>query len=136
MIILCPFLTPRQRQVYEYLRTSLAERGYAPTVREIAAHFGLRSARSVMAHLRPLERQGFVQRLHFTTRAIWLVPGEEAGEEAMRVLPRPPTVRPVGEGLVVDLGTATVALGRDEALRLARALRDTANRLPPVDVDA
>ena len=40
-------LTPRQRKVYEFIVTNVDERGYPPSVREIADQVGLSSTSSV-----------------------------------------------------------------------------------------
>src|SRR5258708_13415622 len=55
-------LTDRQSQVLEYIRTSIAHRGYPPTLREIGAHMGIRSTNGVNDHLRALERKGSLTR--------------------------------------------------------------------------
>lgn len=65
-------LTKRQQQVYRFIRQYVQEHGYAPTVREIADRFQMRSPNGVMCHLRALERKGFIQRLHGHARALVL----------------------------------------------------------------
>jgi len=50
--------TPRQRQVYEYLRSYIHRHGSAPTYEEIRRHFGFRSYNAVQKHLRALEERG------------------------------------------------------------------------------
>jgi repressor LexA len=54
-------LTPRQRQVLNYIQGFLAEQGYPPTVREIAGHFGI-DYRAALDHLRALEKKGSLTR--------------------------------------------------------------------------
>lgn len=54
-------LTPRQRQIYDYLRRCVEERGFPPTVAEIAAHFGMRSPNAAAQHLRLLRRKGAIE---------------------------------------------------------------------------
>ncbi len=63
-------LTARQQQVLEYIRNSIAERGYPPTLREIGAHMGIRSTNGVNDHLRALERKGYLTREDMKSRAI------------------------------------------------------------------
>ncbi|MFD1859970.1 transcriptional repressor LexA [Aeromicrobium camelliae] len=55
-------LTPRQRKVLEFLRDSLRERGYPPSMREVGAAVGLASTSSVSHQLRMLEKMGFIKR--------------------------------------------------------------------------
>ncbi|HQB44061.1 MAG TPA: repressor LexA, partial [Polyangiaceae bacterium] len=43
-------LTHRQQQVLDFIRESISERGYPPTLREIGAHMGIRSTNGVSDH--------------------------------------------------------------------------------------
>jgi repressor LexA len=63
-------LTERQQQVLEYIRSSIAHRGYPPTLREIGAHMGIRSTNGVNDHLRALERKGYLRREDMKSRAL------------------------------------------------------------------
>lgn len=63
-------LTDRQQQVLSYIRQSIHERGYPPTLREIGAHMGIRSTNGVNDHLRALERKGYLTREDMKSRAL------------------------------------------------------------------
>lgn len=63
-------LTQRQQQVLDYIRESILERGYPPTLREIGAHMGIRSTNGVNDHLRALERKGYLTREDMKSRAL------------------------------------------------------------------
>lgn len=63
-------LTARQRQVLSFLIRFLKERGYPPTVREIARHFGLKGPRSPKKRLDALEEKGYIRRRPGKSRAI------------------------------------------------------------------
>lgn len=63
-------LTERQHQVLHYIRQSITERGYPPTLREIGAHMGIRSTNGVNDHLRALERKGYLTREDMKSRAL------------------------------------------------------------------
>ena len=65
-------LTRRQREIYEFLRDKIINRGYGPTVREIGQHFEIRSPNGVMCHLKALERKGLISREQNMSRAIQL----------------------------------------------------------------
>ena len=54
-------LTPRQRQVYDFIRRFVRRRGYAPSYEEIRAHFGFRSYNAVQGHLKQLEARGYLR---------------------------------------------------------------------------
>lgn len=63
-------LTDRQQQVLGYIRQSITEHGYPPTLREIGAHMGIRSTNGVNDHLRALERKGYLTREDMKSRAL------------------------------------------------------------------
>ncbi len=65
-------LTPRQREIYEFLKNLILNRGYGPTVREIGYEFGIRSPNGVMCHLKALEKKGLITREAHMSRAIQL----------------------------------------------------------------
>jgi repressor LexA len=67
-----PALTSRQKQIYEFLKDKIRNRGYGPTVREIGTQFGIRSPNGVMCHLKALERKGLITRESHMSRAIQL----------------------------------------------------------------
>ncbi len=54
-------LTKRQRRILEYIDDSIWERGYPPTLREIAGYMGIRSTNGVSDHIRALEKKGYVE---------------------------------------------------------------------------
>lgn len=57
-----PPLTSTQRKVYGVLRLCIVERGYFPTLGEMAARLGLRSEATVSEHLDNLEAAGYISR--------------------------------------------------------------------------
>ena len=54
-------LTDTQRKIYEYIKTRI-QSNYAPTVREIGQHVGLRSTASVQWNLNVLEQNNLITR--------------------------------------------------------------------------
>jgi repressor LexA len=74
-------LTDRQKDVYEFVRDKIRNRGYGPTVREIGDHFHISSPNGVMCHLKALEKKGLITREPNMSRAIQLAmePIEERG---------------------------------------------------------
>ena len=72
-------LTPRQRAVVDFIRATVADRGYPPTMREIGDAVGLTSPSSVKHQLTALEAKGVLRRDPHRPRAIEVVlPGEIA----------------------------------------------------------
>jgi len=96
-------LTPRQREIYDFIRSKIEGRGYGPTVREIGQNFDIKSPNGVMCHLKALEKKGLIIREGFSARAIQLVDH-----------------RPAGGGLPllgnVAAGTPTAAHAQDDRL--------------------
>ncbi len=66
-------LTKRQEQTLDFIRRSIEDRGYPPTLREIGEHMGIRSTNGVNDHLRALERKGYLTREDMKSRALKLV---------------------------------------------------------------
>lgn len=55
-------LAPVQRQTLEFLRNFIADRGYAPALRDIAEHIGVKSLSTAHFHLERLADKGFIRR--------------------------------------------------------------------------
>ncbi len=66
-------LTPRQRDIYNFIRSKIQGRGYGPTVREIGLHFQIKSPNGVMCHLKALQKKGLIHREPNMSRAIQLL---------------------------------------------------------------
>jgi repressor LexA len=79
-------LTTRQRRIVEFIRRTLDQRGYPPTVREIGEAVGLTSSSSVHSQLANLERKGLLRKDPTKPRAIGLFPGDpELRDPGVRV---------------------------------------------------
>lgn len=89
-------LTQRQHQVLDFIRQSIAQRGYPPTLREIGAHMGIRSTNGVNDHLRALERKGYLTREDMKSRAL-----RPCGIEEEGLVGAPENDPVVGEGAEV-----------------------------------
>lgn len=63
-------LTPKQTEVFEYLKKVILERGYPPSVREIGEAVNLKSTSSVFAHLEAIEKKGYIKKDPTKPRAI------------------------------------------------------------------
>lgn len=63
-------LTPRQRQVLEFIDEEVRRRGYPPSVREIGEAVGLSSSSTVHAHLAALQDKGYLRRDPTKPRAL------------------------------------------------------------------
>src|ERR1700740_3269366 len=81
-------LTPRQKEIYNFIRGKIHGRGYGPTVREIGLQFQIKSPNGVMCHLKALQKKGLIHREPNMSRAIQLLEDP--------VMTRPLGVRLVG----------------------------------------
>lgn len=63
----------RQEQIYDYLKKFQKEHGYPPSVREIGAAVGLKSASTVHGYLRCLEDRGLISRQPDKRRALDII---------------------------------------------------------------
>jgi repressor LexA len=73
-------LTRRQKEIWDYLEDYIAAHGYAPTLEEIGAHFGLSSLATVHKHLTNLERKGLIARKWNLSRAIEITPPQKSAK--------------------------------------------------------
>ncbi|MFJ4649916.1 transcriptional repressor LexA [Nocardia sp. NPDC088792] len=75
-------MTVRQRKVLEVIRSSVSDRGYPPSIREIGDAVGLTSTSSVAHQLRALERKGYLRRDPNRPRAVDVRGLDETGMRA------------------------------------------------------
>ena len=72
-------LTKRQQTIFDFIRTCIEERGYGPTIRDIADEMGFRSPNGVICHLTALQKKGLINRTNNQSRSIVLT--DEVNEE-------------------------------------------------------
>ena len=63
-------LTATQERVFNFLKDYLGERGFPPTLREIASHFGLKGPKAPQKTLTILERKGYIRKTPGGSRMI------------------------------------------------------------------
>ena len=63
-------LTRRQREVYEFIRGFVAEKGYSPSLEEIAANFGLSSVATVHKHVQHLVEKRLLRKAWNRSRSV------------------------------------------------------------------
>ncbi len=78
-------LTPRQQRIVEFIRRTVQDRGYPPTVREIGEAVGLTSSSSVHAQLANLQRKGLLRKDASKPRAIEVAGTRPRGSAAVTV---------------------------------------------------
>lgn len=63
-------ISEKQREILEYIKQEILQRGYPPAVREICEAVHLKSTSSVHSHLETLEKNGYIRRDPTKPRAI------------------------------------------------------------------
>ncbi len=106
-------LTARQREVLSFLIRFINERGYPPTVREIALHFGLKGPRSPKKRLDALEEKGYIRRRPGKSRAIEVI--GVSPPRSFRLVPLVGKVRAGEPSLALDDLEDNLALDRSLA---------------------
>lgn len=66
-------ITTKQREILEYIKNEILNKGYPPAVREICDAVNLKSTSSVHAHLESLEKNGYIRRDPTKPRAIEII---------------------------------------------------------------
>jgi len=72
-------LTKRQKEVLDYVKQFIDEQGYAPSYREIAAHFGYGSVATVAEHIDSLVAKGMLHKSDNEARSIQVIEPEDEG---------------------------------------------------------
>ena len=91
-------LSARRQQIMNCLIEAVRERGYPPSMRELAEAVGLRSPSTVLFHLRVLEKAGLIERVPSLNRAVKPLLAAGGGSE-VRYVPVLGAV-PAGEPLL------------------------------------
>ena len=66
-------LTSTQEKVFNFLRDFLGKKGFPPTLREIAHHFGLKGPKGPQKTLHILERKGYIRKTPGGSRAVEII---------------------------------------------------------------
>ena len=81
-------LTSRQKDVLDYVKSYIVSHGYPPTVREIGKALDISSPATIHAHLKNIEKKGFIRKDNSKNRAIELLVDnefEKSNEELAKV---------------------------------------------------
>ena len=66
-------LTPKQKQILEFVDKFIKENNYAPSYREIAEHFGFSSVATVAEHIDNLKSKGYLSQDDSGYRSLKLI---------------------------------------------------------------
>ena len=108
-------LTRRQKEILDYVKGSVAKRGFPPSIREIGERFGI-YPRAAFDHIRALERKGFVRRGAAKSRAIEVLDfTEREAQPHTRQVPLLGRVAAGGPILAVENVEATITVAQEWA---------------------
>lgn len=103
-------LTGKRKEILEFIQCEQREKGFPPSVREIAEAVGLASPSSVQFHMRSLEKDGFLRRDPAKPRALTFSRGDSASGASMASVVTVPLIGDVAAGI----GTLAVQDPQDE----------------------
>ena len=78
-------LSPKQKRILKFIRKFLEDRGYPPTIRDIARGFGISSTSVVTYHLTRLEAAGHIRRHADISRGIELLTNRQSHQRTVYV---------------------------------------------------
>ncbi len=106
------YLTKRQRQILDFVKQFIEEKGYSPSLEEIGAAFGLTSPATVHKHVQNLMEKKLLKRGWNRSRSIEVLEGKAV--QPMRELPLMGFIA-AGSPLEAIADPATIALPWAEA---------------------
>ena len=65
--------TKKQQAVLEFIKSHIIEKGFPPTVREVAGHFGFASPLSAQLHITALIKKGLLKKTPFKQRSLEII---------------------------------------------------------------
>lgn len=75
----------KQKEIYEFIKKQINDKGYPPTIREICTAVGLSSTSTVYGHLERLEKKGLIKRNSASPRSIEVVENSLNKKEMINV---------------------------------------------------
>ena len=89
-------ISDKQREILEFIKEEIVNRGYPPSVREMCEKVHLKSTSSVFSHLEKLEKAGYIRRDPTKPRAIEII--DDSFNLARREVVNVPLVGTVAAG--------------------------------------
>jgi len=80
-------LTPRQQQIFEFIKDYIKKNNYAPVYSEISEAVGLSSSATIYNHIQALQKKGYINRQKGVNRGITLLKTKEAVKEETIKIP-------------------------------------------------
>ena len=73
-------MTKQQQRIYNFIVGHTMQHGYPPTRKEIARAFGFKSHNGAQAHLKLIEKKGYLTLTKGASRGISVSHGEQEGD--------------------------------------------------------
>lgn len=117
-------LTPRQREILDYIIGYIDDNNYSPSYREIAEHFNLSSPATVAEHIEALKAKGYLRDDISGSRALQLIDGEQT-ESGLLESSDVPLLGLIAAGTPIEAirTNETIDIPRDMAGKQVFALR-------------
>lgn len=77
-------LTDRQNKIYEFIKNTIRDSGFPPTVREIGDQFGI-TVKGAYDHLKAIEKKGFIKTAQNKSRAIVVIDSSSPPPDAVNI---------------------------------------------------
>lgn len=119
-------LSRRQDQILGYIKTSIVERGFPPSIREIGLQVDLSSSSTVHSHLKSIENKGYIKRDPSKPRSIQVL--DMPTRQSPLVVHHNLIAKHVA-GLQADLQPALAPTSEGEALLVASLAQERYNAL-------
>jgi repressor LexA len=116
-------LSPKQERIINFVTEFLSDKGYPPTIRDIAAGCGISSTSVVAYNLNKLEQAGYIRRHGEISRGIKFLHPQQKGRKLIRI----PVVGVIAAGEpipVPDTGNIAPSEGLEVSEKLVRGKQD------------
>ena len=116
-------LSPKQERIINFVTEFLSDKGYPPTIRDIAAGCGISSTSVVAYNLNKLEQAGYIRRHGEISRGIKFLHPQQKGRKLIRI----PIVGVIAAGEpipVPDTGNIAPSEGLEVSEKLVRGKQD------------
>jgi len=121
-------LTPKQKQIFEYLKKYIKTKGYSPSLEEMGKHFRLFKS-TIHQHVEALKEKGYLNKLNNQARAIEII--EYKKPSGLIEIPLVGTIAAGQPIEAIELPGETVSIAKNEINKLGNyyALRVSGNSM-------
>jgi len=103
-------LTPKQKQILEYLKKCLKKNGYSPSLDEAAKHFKLAKS-TIHQHIEELKEKGYLEKTDYKARSIELSKNKKSDLVEISLLGTIAAGQPIE---AIEISDTTIAISKKE----------------------